>query len=130
MSARRQWLFIGIAFALACALIPLVPLFTHVSGQVVWQGGMVPRAGTASSSYHPYPHVTVLVREADGERVVAQGVADDQGNFSINVGPGHYLLDPVPVAYPDGGHGPFGPMSPCTVLPFADARVRIVCIAR
>jgi hypothetical protein len=78
--------------------IPGVPPPTPVSGingqALVGPIAPVQRIGVPNTA--PLAGAVIVIETADGANVVAQTVADGNGNFTIQLPPGHYLLVPLP----------------------------------
>jgi len=137
VSARRQWILIGVAFIAICALIPLVPRFTGIDGQLVMSGGPMAENGRPAFDNRPVPHRTVLVLDAETQKVAASAVTDDFGRFSMRVDPGHYLLKAPGIPLPEsstglggvGGQPGSGP-SPCAVGLFGHTNATLVIRVR
>jgi hypothetical protein len=73
---------------------PPTPL-SGVDGQAV-VGPISPLDRPGVPNTRPLAGAVIVIETADGTTVVAQTVADNNGNFSIQVPPGHYLLVPLP----------------------------------
>ncbi len=126
MTVRRQWLLIGVAFLAACALVPIVPLFTGVDGRLVMSGGP---AGAMDN--RPVPHRTVLALDVTSHKVLAHAVTDGAGRFSLSLAPGPYLLEAPGIPFPDGSGGRPGAWpKPYSVGLFGRTRATLVILAR
>ena len=99
-------ILIGVAFVAICVLIPLVPRFTGIDGQLVMNGGPLAANGRPAFGNRPVPQRTVIVLDAETTKVVASAVTDDAGRFSMRIDPGHYLLEAPGI--PDGEPDAFG----------------------